>query len=117
MEGFVLDKPELSFGSGKTRPDEKGTIKNRSKLKNTPAIKDWVFVYSIGKRAEQDDTEADKAVELLTKAGSTYGINLKQPGFITVEGRNVGHWIDAIKRDIEKNSKPELVVCFVNGNE
>ena len=117
MEGYILDKPELAFGSGKTRPDEKGTIKNRSKLKNTPAIKDWVFVYSIGKRAEQDDNEADKAVELLRKAGNTYGINLSEPGFITVEGRKSADWVNAIKGDIEKNNKPELVVCFVNGPE
>lgn len=69
MDGFVLDRPSLEFGGNKTRPDERGGIKCRSKLKNPPKIKDWVFVYSTGKKADSDDAEADKAVDLLSKAG------------------------------------------------
>lgn len=74
MGGYVLDRPDLIFGGNKVRPDEKGSVKVRSKLKNPPKIKDWVFVYSLGKNSKYDDDDADKAVNILIKAGQTYGI-------------------------------------------
>lgn len=106
MPGFILDRPELQFGGQKLRPDDKGSIRNRSKLKNPPKIKDWVFVYSVGKSRNNDDDDADKAVGLLTKAGKTYGIDLQDPGFLVVEGRSAKDWKKVIEDDIKKNSKP-----------
>ena len=52
MGGYVLDRPDLIFGVNKVRPDEIGSVKVRSKLKNPPKIIDWVFVYSLGKNSK-----------------------------------------------------------------
>lgn len=77
MTGFVLDRPSLKFANSTIgRPDEKGSLRIKNKLKNPQAIKDWMFVYSIGKYKNSDDEDADKAVSLLQKAGSTYGIEV-----------------------------------------
>ena len=94
MEGYVLDRPELTFTGTKTKPDERGNLKVRNKLKAAKKITDWLFVYSLGKKPDMDDDEADRAVSNLRKAGETYGITYDDPGFLTIEGNGSKRWVD-----------------------
>ena len=51
-----------------------------------------MFMYSSGKNAKRDDGDADNAVDLLNKAGKTYGLKFKDPGFLTVSSGRVEDW-------------------------
>ena len=96
MDGYCIRKPELEYAGAKIKPDEKGSIRHRGVLKEAFHFTDWVFIYSTGKNSKRDDSDADSAVELLGKAGSTYGLKFKDPGFITVGSANVKEWCDAL---------------------
>lgn len=96
IEGVLLDLPEIRFQNS-VRPDEKGTIKNRSVLKEPHTFKDWLFVYSQGKNGQRDDDDADHAVNVLKKSAATYGIKFSEPGFITTGGKGVKNWIQNLK--------------------
>ena len=115
IEGALLDLPIIRY-QGTVRPDEKGAIKNRGVLKEPHKFKDWLFVYSTGRDARRDDEEADDAVNLLKKAGKTYGIEFVEPGFITVGG-NTSDWMADIKKDVDKNGAPEIIVFYLNNRE
>ena len=51
-----------------------------------------MFMYSTGKNSKRDDGDADNAVDLLNKAGKTYGLKFKEPGFLTVNSGRVDDW-------------------------
>ena len=81
---------------------------------NPAEFKDWVFVYAQGKNPKYDDGDADYCVDTMLTAGKTFGIKLKDPGFITVNGNKADAWISAIEQDITKNGKPQIVVLFLD---
>lgn len=117
MDGYCLPKPELEYSGAKIRPDEKGSIRHRGVLKEAFNFSDWVFVYSVGKNAKRDDADADEAVNLLKKAGQTYGLKFKDPGFITVNSGRESDWIDAIEADAKDNGTPQIVLVYLNNYE
>lgn len=81
-------------------------------------LKDWVFVYSYGNKPEYDDKDADAAVSVMQKASVAFGITIKTPGFITVEGKGgAKSWIQMIEDDFKKNGKPQIVVLFFQNYE
>ena len=106
MKGHILDRPNLVLGSGSTRPDERGNMRFRNKLKNVAQFKDWIFAYSLGRNPDRDDDDADKAFDLLSKAGETYGIKLSKPGYLALKARNVDDWKKEVAADIKDNGKP-----------
>lgn len=93
MDGYCLQKPNLEFSGSTIKPDDKGSIRNRGVLKEPFNFTDWMFVYSLGKNAKRDDDDADSAVDLLSKAGKTYGLKFKDPGFLTIGSNRVDDWI------------------------
>jgi hypothetical protein len=60
-----------------------------------------------GSKGKHDDDQADYFVDLLTKAGASYGIVVKDPGYISVkDGDYEEDWLDEIDKDIKKNGIP-----------
>ena len=57
-------------------------------------------MYGVGKNASRDDGDADKALELLSKAGATYGLKFKDPGFLSVASNRVEDWMKNIEKDV-----------------
>lgn len=54
VEGLLLNLPDIQY-QATVKPDEKGAIKNRGVLKEPHKFKDWLFVYSLGKKPDYDD--------------------------------------------------------------
>ena len=75
MKGYILDKPDLNFREKKCQPMDNGIFKNRTELFKPVNLEDYLFVYSLGKNARRDESEADDAASLIIKAGRTYGIH------------------------------------------
>jgi hypothetical protein len=66
----------------------------RDPVKEPANFKDWIFIYSYGNNSKYDDKDADNALGLMKKAGVTFGINFKDPGFITIKNAGSKAWID-----------------------
>lgn len=84
LEGYCLQKPDLVYTGARIQPDNKGNIKHRGVLKEPFNFTDWIFVYSVGKNEKRDNDEADDAVSLMENAAKSYGVKLKNPGFLTI---------------------------------
>lgn len=74
-------------------------------------------MYSLSKNPKRDDEDADDAVGLLKKSAESYGVKFKEPGFITIDGNGIKDWKDTIKKDIDKNGTPQIIVIYVNQYE
>lgn len=111
VDGAYLNMPVIKYNANVT-PTEKGEMKNRGVLKEPHEFKDWVFVYSHGKSSKRDDEEADGAVDILTKAAKAYGVKFKDPAFIVTQG-NPKDWMQEIKKDVDKNGVPEIIVFLL----
>lgn len=89
MDGYCLNKPELKYqGATKTQPDNRGNIKFRGVLNEPYSFSNWLFAYTVGKGGKGADRDADDAVSLLSSSAKSYGIQMKDPGFITVDRIN-----------------------------
>ena len=51
-----------------------------------------MIIYSRNKYPDRDDSDADKSIDILNKAGSTYGIKFSEPSIFPING-NVQNWI------------------------
>lgn len=111
LPGYILNESEVKL-SGSTMLTDNGNLNFKDKLLEVPTLKDWVMVYSYGKNAEYDDTDADSAVTLMQKASQAFGVTIKTPGFITIQGNKVEVWKEQIENDVQKNGKPQIVVLF-----
>ena len=78
MNGFVLPPPNVELGNNHVKTVNKGAImlgKENSLLKHAGEIKNWIFIYSVGKNSSDKDTnDADDAFDTLNKAGEAYGV-------------------------------------------
>lgn len=72
-----------------------------------------MFVYGVGKNASRDDGDADKALELLSKAGATYGLKFKDPGFLSVASNRVEDWMKNLEKDVNQNGVPQIIVVYL----
>lgn len=117
LEGYCLPRPELTFQGSKITPDNRGNIKHRGVLKEAYFFADWLFAYSLSKNPKNDDEDADDAIELLKKAGESYGVKFKNPGFATIKGNSIKDWKDTLKKDIEDHGTPKIIVVYVNQYE
>lgn len=115
MDGYCLPRPDLIYSGGtRIQPDNRGNIKHRGVLKEPFNFTDWIFVYSLSKNSKRDDEDADNAVDLLKKSGESYGVKLKDPGFLTIENGSINDWKTQIKKDVDKNGTPQIIVIYVN---
>jgi hypothetical protein len=69
-----------------------GAFNFKNKILSAAKFTDWVIVYSVSNRPDQDDKDADNVSDLIAKSSDAFGITVKEPGFITVQGKNVSDW-------------------------
>lgn len=93
-----------------------GTLNFRDRVKERVDFTDWVVVYSQGQNPKYDDGDADNLVSLINEASQAYQIKFKDPGFITCD-TNINDWKNQIKKDVDKNGKPQIIVLFLNPKE
>lgn len=91
VNGAVLDGVKIVLGDGSVKTND-GTFQFKNKIKNPANFNNWVFVYSYGKNSKFDDDDADKALGLFRSCSKAFGINVEDPGFITVSGNSVNDW-------------------------
>lgn len=44
-------------------------------------------------------------------------MKFKEPGFVTIAGQGVKDWVNEIKKDVEKNGAPQIIVVLVSQYE
>lgn len=71
----------------------------KDKVKSSIPFKDWVVAYSQGKSPKSDDKDADDLVSLIQEASKAFGLDFKEPGFITADS-HVNSWKEEINKDI-----------------
>jgi hypothetical protein len=91
-----------------------GSMNIRDPLKKGEHFKDWVVVYSQGKQPKYDDQDADALYDVIKNASNAFGIKFEPPGFITCDP-NINSWKQEIKKDLDSNGKPQIVVLYLNG--
>lgn len=64
----------------------------KNKIKNPANFNNWLFVYSHSKNSKIDDNEADRVLDLFRQCSKTFGINVEDPGFVTIGGGSVEAW-------------------------
>jgi hypothetical protein len=74
VEGFQLDDPGVRLASNSLFIAKDGTLNFKDKVKQAVPFKDWVVVYSRGKYADSDDSDADNFVQLILSASKAFGI-------------------------------------------
>lgn len=105
MEGYCLQKPDLIYqGATKVIPDNRGNVKSRGVLNQPHTFSNWLFAYTVGRNGKAADRDADDAVSLLANSAATYGIQIKDPGFITTD--KIHQLKQTLAEDIEKNGVP-----------
>jgi len=118
MRGWVLKQPQICLRGDSTKNAKDGNLFLKDPVLDAAQFKDWLFVYSTGKDPKFDDQDADYCVDTMKAASKTFGIVVKDPGFITIKGgSNIDQWIREIDRDFKENGKPQIVVLFLTPRE
>jgi hypothetical protein len=69
-----MDTPTIILGKNRTAEVRNGNMNIRERVLDPWSFVDVIFCYSVGNNAADDQEDADDAVELLKKAGKTFGI-------------------------------------------
>lgn len=81
--GYQLYDTQVKLASNNIFKSRDGTLNFKDKVKLAIPFKDWVIVYSQGKNSKYDDKDADDLVSLIQEASKAFGLEFKEPGFIT----------------------------------
>jgi hypothetical protein len=83
LTGYKMNTPHIYLGKNREANVQKGTIFLKEKVLDPYQFKELIFCYSVNdKHPEDDRQDADYAVDLLRKAGKTFGIEFKEPIWI-----------------------------------
>ena len=113
MEGQVLHPPTFILKDRDEQPNN-GQFNLRSKVHTPCVLKDWIAVFSDNRRQDRD--EFDNFLHTLIEAGKTFGIQVSEPGMYYADG-SVESFLEKIENDVKKNSKPQIVLTFLNNHE
>lgn len=73
-----MTTPHIYLSQGREANVQKGTIFLKERVLDPYTFKNMLFCYSVNDRSPDDDRQdADDALELLRKAGKTFGIDFK----------------------------------------
>ena len=114
IDAFQLTQPNIRLMANNVIKNHgDGSMKVQDRLRNSMHFKDWVVVYSYGKNSKYDDQDADDLVGIIKQASKAFGIKFDDPGFITCDS-HINSWKEEIKKDFDKNGKPQIVVLYFN---
>lgn len=113
MEGEVLHPPTFILKDRQETPKD-GQINLRCKVHTPSVLKDWIAVFSDNRNQDRDEFE--NFLRTLIEAGKTFGIQVSEPGYYYADG-SLGSFIEKIENDVKKNSKPQIVLTFLNNHE
>lgn len=73
VKGVVLDGRNIQLGDANVKTNG-GTFAFKNKIFSPAKFKDWVIVYSLSNRPDQDDKDADNVESLIKKSAGAFGI-------------------------------------------
>lgn len=118
LEGYQLESPEIRLGGGRTIVIKNGNINLRDKVLEPHTFKNYLFCYSTGKFVEEDQEQADYAIDQLKKAAETFGIKVLEPYWAEIKNpRDFRDWKDDLDKKINKEEKIDIIIFFLKPNE
>ena len=93
-----MHAPIIMLSKNREAQVQKGTIFLKEKVLDPFRFEEMIFCYSVGKNAQNDQADADDALDLLRRAAKTFGINFEaEPVWVEVkEGGNVNNWYQSL---------------------
>lgn len=113
-----MESPEIKLGGGKTIAIKNGNINLREKVLEPHTFKNYLFCYSTSKYPDQDQDEADYALDQLKKAAETFGIKVLEPYWTEIKNpRDFKDWKEDLDKKISKEEKMDIIIYFLKPNE
>lgn len=113
-----MESPEIRLGGGRTIVIKNGNINLRDKVLEPHTFKNYLFCYSTGKFVEEDQEQADYAIDQLKKAAETFGIKVLEPYWAEIKNpRDFRDWKDDLDKKINKEEKIDIIIFFLKPNE
>ena len=109
FNGNRINVPEIKFLKEVLKPGDNGSFQLRSKVLQPCVLQDWILIYS--GRDKRDDDEVEKFYLDLQKAAGTFGIIVKEPFYVLVEGIRGQDYTKYLEQYIKKTT--QLVVAFI----